>query len=395
MEAVKEAMKRENSGRRRKSSSDDSGRTSMPESPQKGRRDGREEERKPSGLINFSAARARQKTQIAAKAATSRGSELLGMIRLDIVTFDLLDMPPIRYEAFMKTFGKTNSLQASCQSGEDNLEVEVQTEEVTRATAWTQRPPTFGGQQGEDLDPREVRSSLLGVGWEEKKALEHEEVEYVQSSSSLRLATFIQGAGEAILTMLEEEQARQEGSHAESVPQRDIDFADSITVLRVDQTQCLVGLGVSLVEFSPDHPSSLLTVHSSSSSTSCLLCLWNVSQPSRPSHIFSCSSLVTSVCLPTACMVVAGCVEGEMALWDLRETSAAHHQLREEDDEGILKRAPTYVSQGSHASKVPFLLFYLSLLFFFSSRLCQCVTFKMERDHQRLSQTQEVWLISI
>ena len=308
-------------------------------------------ERKPSGLINFSAARARQKTQIAAKAATSRGSELLGMIRLDIVTFDLLDMPPIRYEAFMKTFGKTNTLQASCQSGEDNLEVEVQTEEVTRATAWTQRPPTFGGE-GDDLDPREVRSSLLGVGWEEKKALD-EEVEYVQSSSSLRLATFIQGAGEAILTMLEEDQARHEGSHAESVPQRDIDFADSITVLRMEQTPCLAGLGVSLVEFSPDHPSSLLTVHSSSSSTSCLLCLWNVSQPSRPSHILSCSSLVSAVCLPTACMVVAGCAEGEMALWDLRETSAAHHQLREEEDEeGILRRAPTYVSQGSHASKV-------------------------------------------
>ena len=355
LEAVKEAMRRENSERRRKSSSDDSGRTSMPESPQKGRkgedRERVDEERKPSGLINFSAARARQKTQIAAKAATSRGSELLGMIRLDIVTFDLLDMPPIRYEAFMKTFGKTNTLQASSQSGEDNLEVEVQTEEVTQATAWTQRPPTFGGQ-GDDLDPREVRSSLLGVGWEEKKVLD-EEVQYVQSSSSLRLATFIQGAGEAILTMLEEEQARHEGSHAESVPQRDIDFADSITVLRVEQTPCLAGLRVSLVEFSPDHPSSLLTVHSSSSdSTSCLLCLWNVSQPTRPSHILSCSSLASAVCLPTACMVVAGCAEGEMALWDLRETSAAHHQLREEEEEGILRRAPTFVSQGSHASKV-------------------------------------------
>ena len=359
LEAVKEAMRRENSERRRKSSSDDSGRTSMPESPQKGRKGGErmEEERKPSGLINFSAARARQKTQIAAKAATSRGSELLGMIRLDIVTFDLLDMPPIRYEAFMKTFGKTNTLQASSQSGEDNLEVEVQTEEVTQATAWTQRPPTFGGQ-GDDLDPREVRSSLLGVGWEEKKALD-EDVEYVQSSSSLRLATFIQGAGEAILTMLEEDQARHEGSHAESVPQRDIDFADSITVLRVEQTACLAGLGVSLVEFSPDHPSSLLTVHSSSSSTSSLLCLWNVSQPSRPSHILSCSSLVSAVCLPTACMVVAGCAQGEMALWDLRETSAAHHQLREEDEEGVLRRAPTYVSQGSHASKVWSLLSFL------------------------------------
>ena len=123
---MKEAMERENSGRRREEEEEeewreegmeeergtepDSGRSSPAPSPQK--------ERKPSGLINFSAARARQKTVQAARAATSRGSELLGMIRLDIVTLDLLDLPPIRYEAFMKTFGKTNNLQAASQTGE-------------------------------------------------------------------------------------------------------------------------------------------------------------------------------------------------------------------------------------------------------------------------------------
>jgi hypothetical protein len=47
--------------------------------------------------INFSAARSRQKNQAAAKAALSRGAELLSMIRLDIVSFDHLDMQPIRW----------------------------------------------------------------------------------------------------------------------------------------------------------------------------------------------------------------------------------------------------------------------------------------------------------
>ena len=46
--------------------------------------------------INFSAARSRQKSQAAATAARSRGAELLSMIRLDIVSFDHVDMPPIR-----------------------------------------------------------------------------------------------------------------------------------------------------------------------------------------------------------------------------------------------------------------------------------------------------------
>jgi hypothetical protein len=51
--------------------------------------------------INFSAARSRQKNQAAAKAALTRGAELLSMIRLDIVSFDHLDMQPIRWGVFL------------------------------------------------------------------------------------------------------------------------------------------------------------------------------------------------------------------------------------------------------------------------------------------------------
>ena len=96
LEAVKEAMVRENMGpkssKQTSELSDDSGR----ESPT-ARQTMREEPRKQSGFINFSAAKERNKVQIAAKAANSRGADLQKMIRLDIVNFDLLDLPPIRY----------------------------------------------------------------------------------------------------------------------------------------------------------------------------------------------------------------------------------------------------------------------------------------------------------
>ena len=95
LEAVKEAMRRENSGvgshSRKPAASESSVRQSGQSPPSPVR-----QERKQSGFINFSAAKERNKVQIAAAAATSRGSELLQMIRLDIVTFDLLDLPPIR-----------------------------------------------------------------------------------------------------------------------------------------------------------------------------------------------------------------------------------------------------------------------------------------------------------
>ena len=78
---------------------------------------------------------------MAAGKARRRGDELLAMIRLDVVAFDLMELPPIRYEAFMKTFGATNTMQAISQTGEDNLQEEVQTDPVETAEMWTQKPP--------------------------------------------------------------------------------------------------------------------------------------------------------------------------------------------------------------------------------------------------------------
>ena len=250
--AVKEAMIKENSGQRshsRNEISDDSGR----ESPQNANKTHRKDEpRKQSGFINFSAAKERNKVQIAAKAANSRGSELLQMIKLDIVNFDLFDLPPIRfvmdfififckliqnhsfrYEAFMKTFGSSNSQQSSTQTGDDNLEVEVQTEEYSSVNKWTQKPPTFGQKTDmEDIDS--VRGNLLGVGGDTELATGGD-VEYKQNTTSLRLAKFLCGAGQALLAVMEEDLTRREGEMVEGLPQRDIDFADSITVLRIDE----------------------------------------------------------------------------------------------------------------------------------------------------------------
>ena len=60
------------------------------------------------------------------------------MIRLDVVSFELFNLPPIRYDAFMRTFGAANALQATTQTGEDNLEEDVQTEEIETMHKWTQ-----------------------------------------------------------------------------------------------------------------------------------------------------------------------------------------------------------------------------------------------------------------
>ena len=133
----------------------------------------------------------------------------------------------------MKTFGSSNSQQSSTQTGEDNLEVEVQTEEFTLTNKWTQKPPTFG-QKTDMEDIQSVRGNLLGVGGD-KEDEQVGDIEYTQNNSSLRLAKFLCGAGQALTAVLEEDLARKEGEMVEGLPQRDIDFADSITVLRIDE----------------------------------------------------------------------------------------------------------------------------------------------------------------
>ena len=70
------------------------------------------------------------------------------MIRLDVVAFDLMELPPVRYEAFMKTFGGTNMMQAISQTGEDNLQEEVQTDPIEKLDKWTQKPPAAVDMKG-------------------------------------------------------------------------------------------------------------------------------------------------------------------------------------------------------------------------------------------------------
>ena len=85
----------------------------------------------------------------------------------------------------------------------------------------------------EDIDS--VRGNLLGVGGDANVEGHGGEIEYKQNTTSLRLAKFLTGAGQALLAVMEEDFARKEGEMVEGLPQRDIDFADSITVLRIDE----------------------------------------------------------------------------------------------------------------------------------------------------------------
>ena len=84
---------------------------------------------------------------------------------------------------------------------------------------------------------------------------------------------------------------------------------------------------MTLVEFSPENPLTLVTVHGRGEET-CYVCLWNVSRPQAPSHMFRCSSEVSCVCM-VGNILFGGSGEGEVLAWDGRESLSTHHQVLE------------------------------------------------------------------
>lgn len=63
-------------------------------------------------FINFVAAKQRQISNSVAERTKKRGQELMKLIELDTVSFDLFDMPPVKdYERFIQHFGRFDTTQ--------------------------------------------------------------------------------------------------------------------------------------------------------------------------------------------------------------------------------------------------------------------------------------------
>lgn len=83
------------------------------------------------GLINFSGARQRAMSRKAHSKTTKRAHDLLQMIELDVSSYDLFDLPPVKeYDLYIRSFGRTDTKQVTlnccvftkvffCDSGAD------------------------------------------------------------------------------------------------------------------------------------------------------------------------------------------------------------------------------------------------------------------------------------
>ncbi|CAC5399507.1 WDR60 [Mytilus coruscus] len=213
-----------------------------------------------SSAINFLSAKRQVMTQKTYGKTSKRARDLLEMIELDTVTFDIMDLPPVKeYELYIRSYGRSDTRQAYVQTNDDAIDRDIQTEEIDMRNKWTQHPPEdFAGS---------------GRGDGEKDFEDEEQSQQNKQQDLGRLSKFIQQAGQTI---------DEESNH----------------VIQSIIWKCLSKLTicrhVEFAYFAPTQPNMLLTVYSQPEQSNPsnpadgkgMICVWNTNEPSYPQRVF-------------------------------------------------------------------------------------------------------------
>lgn len=113
--------------------------------------------------------------------------ELLSLIELDIVAYDMLDLSPLsEYEVYVKKFGSDDTRQVAVQSGEDCMEADAQTDSLVSSDVWVQWPPEDLRGYGREQEEGEGGMASGDVGVADGLA----------GQSAVRLVSFLKKAGQ-------------------------------------------------------------------------------------------------------------------------------------------------------------------------------------------------------
>ncbi|XP_071742974.1 cytoplasmic dynein 2 intermediate chain 1 [Lepeophtheirus salmonis] len=293
-------------------------------------------------VFNFDAAKKRKKEIDKSSKTKKRGRELLSMIRLDTVTIDILNIPPISYEKFMTTFGKGR--QAIVQTGEDIFDKGVQCDGIESLNKWTQFPPST--KFDADLP---IQSIIKGVGGEGQK--EDERETFLNSIDYTRLDTLITSGGKVILTLMQEKESQFFDKTNNHLNQSATDFSSNIISLPISNYPYLKH--IISVKFALHQPYLLITCHYDLESKSSYLAIWDLNAPkdSPPQKLLTVRGLVTTFCIYNykTSLIFAGLSNGIIVLWDLKEEIGLHSKR---ENELASLRSPTYIDEKSHESSI-------------------------------------------
>ncbi|PAV91644.1 hypothetical protein WR25_20126 [Diploscapter pachys] len=144
--------------------------------------------------------------------AEKKYRKLREMITLERVKFIILDQPPMKdYDYYMEMFGAVGKAQNSCQTGDDDLDEEVQTDEPTTETKWTMHPANDNFGWGTEGGGRQIDAAEA----EEERNLQMFRENHLQKE---RLKQFMETAGQKDGSVCAFDSHEPESNFEESLP---------------------------------------------------------------------------------------------------------------------------------------------------------------------------------
>ncbi|KAH7952070.1 hypothetical protein HPB52_017889 [Rhipicephalus sanguineus] len=99
-------------------------------------------------LVSYLTAQKKEEEKKVLSKAQQRAKDVLEMVSLDTMTYQVFDVPPITYDVYISTFGRADAKQVLIQTDLGDEE-ECQTDAIECEDKWTQQPPHdykgFGG----------------------------------------------------------------------------------------------------------------------------------------------------------------------------------------------------------------------------------------------------------
>ncbi|CAH2241158.1 jg3227 [Pararge aegeria aegeria] len=94
-------------------------------------------------FIDFTKSKENRRKRKIFERLQQRADDILSMVTLHEMSYDLYEMKPIPYDLYMATFGRFNYTQTAVQTFEDGITTEIQTEDILMTDKWTQNPIEF------------------------------------------------------------------------------------------------------------------------------------------------------------------------------------------------------------------------------------------------------------
>ncbi|XP_045782193.1 uncharacterized protein LOC123878870 isoform X2 [Maniola jurtina] len=94
-------------------------------------------------FIDFTKSKENRRKKKIFERLKQRAQDILSMVTLHEMSYDLYEMKPIPYDLYMATFGRYNYTQTAVQTFDDGVTEEVQTDDILVKDKWTQNPIEF------------------------------------------------------------------------------------------------------------------------------------------------------------------------------------------------------------------------------------------------------------